>query len=72
MGGGYDIGLSSSLALSSQSGAAQSGTGDFSPTFGGRGALASILPTASGSQAWIVWLIAGAVALGGIYLWRRA
>ena len=63
MAAGYDIGASASTAISSQSGAAQSGTGDFNVTYGGKGGLASLLPATPANQAWIVYVVLGIVAL---------
>ena len=72
MSAGYDIGASASTAISSQSGAAQSGTGDFNPTFGSHGGgLGSLLPTVPGSQAWIVYLVFGIVAVFGLWVFLK-
>jgi len=69
---GYDIGASASTAISSQSGAAQSGTGEFNVTLGGRGGLSSVLPTTPAGQAWIVYAVIGIVAIAALALWFRS
>lgn len=72
MGMGYDIGASASTAISSQSGAAQSGTGDFNVTIGAKGGgLAGLLPTVPGNQAWIVWLLVAAGILTAVWIWKK-
>ncbi len=70
----YDIGASASTAISSQSGAAQSGTGEFNVTFGNHGGgLGSLLPlpVTPAGQAWVVWIVLGVVAVLGFWIWRR-
>ena len=69
--GGYDIGASASTSSGAQAGNAQSGGGQFNVTFSSGGGLSGLLPKTLPGQSWIVWVVAGAVAIVGLALWLR-
>lgn len=75
MGGGYDIGLSASTSSAAQTGAI--GFGGFGFNFGNNGGrgnaggLASVLPSVSGNQAWIAWLVVGGVVAFALWAWSK-
>jgi hypothetical protein len=68
--GGFDIGASASTSSAAQSGNAQSGTGGFNVTFGS-GGLSGLLPATPAGQAWLVYLVLGAVAITGLFLFFK-
>lgn len=63
-----DVGLSFATSSAADSGH----TGAFYVTGGGEGGLvSSLLPKVPPNQAWVVWLVVGAVAGLGVFLYFR-